>query len=62
MATEWLCEAGVGIDETGPGILIIKCGKPAELRKNLMLFEVALCDECYAKILAKRMEEVRDDA
>lgn len=57
LMTTWRCEAGVGIDDTGPGILILKCGEPAELRRNLMMFEVALCDDCYERIKAARVAE-----
>lgn len=52
MTTTWRCEAGIGIDDIN--ISILKCGKPAELRRNLMMFEVALCDDCYERIKAAK--------
>lgn len=46
-----VCEVSTGIDSSGPGLLVEKCGKPARLvRTSAFFWEVALCPEharCY---------------
>lgn len=42
------CEMSAGYDDRGPGILILKCGKPGVGRPELGIFGPPIaCDDCY---------------
>jgi hypothetical protein len=42
----WTCEAGIGVDSSGPSPRVILCRQPARLFNGpLRPFQMALCEE-----------------
>lgn len=52
------CEMSAGIDQRGPGIVIMKCGKPGVGRPDMGMFGPPIaCDDCHTRW--RRNQQVR---